>query len=168
VLKVSLEGLTAIPLYFNSCRNIKIRGGAKMLNKNLVMLIAVGFLALMPVTGYAAEEAEVSAPTEKSKMYYFYSKIRCPSCRAIEAYTKEAFDENFQDKLEFKAISISEPENRHYVNDYKLYTKSVILVKMENGEEVAHKNLQKIWMLLRDKEEFKSYIKNETESFLLN
>ena len=57
-------------------------------------------------------------------------------------------------------------ENKHFVNDYQLYTKSVVLSLVRDGKEMKFKNLEKVWQLLRNKDKFYKYIKEETQGFL--
>ena len=107
----------------------------------------------------------------KIVVYYFYTNYRCYSCRMIEQYTKEAVEKFFdkelkEGKLIFKPVNIDEKENKHFIKDYQLYTKSVVISKMKDNEEVSFKNLDKVWKLLRNKEGFYSYIKEETNGFL--
>jgi hypothetical protein len=63
----------------------------------------------------------------------FHSTSRCTTCRTIERYSKEAIDKYFVDELkngilEFKPVNVDEPENRHYIQDYQLYTRSLVLI----------------------------------------
>lgn len=102
-------------------------------------------------------------------VFYFYSNTRCPTCFKLEKYTLESLKENFQselasDKIVFKPINVSEPKNKHYLDDYQLYTKSVVL---DNGKG-KWKNLDQIWYLVRNKEKFNMYIYTETKKFMEN
>ncbi|MCP4395298.1 MAG: hypothetical protein GY804_13670 [Alphaproteobacteria bacterium] len=137
-----------------------------MLKKYFIAFIAGVFLIIAPKNAIADSTSIQTSEQSLSKIYYFHSNMRCSSCLKIEAYTKEAFDENFKGKLAFEAINISETGNKHFIKDYQLYTKSVVVVKIENGEETAYKNLDKVWNYLGNKEKFKSYVKEETENFL--
>lgn len=110
---------------------------------------------------------------EKNKVvaYYFHGNFRCYSCRFIEENTGSALKEYFDNQLKsgevvFKHINVEEKENRHFVDDYQLYTKSVILSLVKDGKEVKWKNLDKVWQLLRNKDRFYEYIKTEAEKFL--
>jgi hypothetical protein len=87
----------------------------------------------------------------KLVVYYFHGNQRCSNCLKIEAYTKEAIDSN---------------ANKHYRDDYQLYTKSVILSDLHNGKEVRWKNLDKVWEYLGDKAAFKNYIREEVAAYL--
>ena len=119
-------------------------------------------------------DQNISAKTyTKVVVYYFYTNYRCYSCRMIEQYTKEAVEKFFdkelkEGKLIFKPVNIDEKENKHFIKDYQLYTKSVVISKMKDNEDVSFKNLDKVWKLLRNKEGFYSYIKEETKGLLLD
>ncbi|MBU0468920.1 MAG: hypothetical protein KKD07_05725 [Candidatus Omnitrophica bacterium] len=103
--------------------------------------------------------------------YYFYTTARCVSCHKIEQYTKESlekffFDEIAAGKIDFQMLNIDEPQNKHYIQDYQLYTKSVVLSKVSDGKEIKFKNLDKVWNLLNNKNKFYEYIKEETNNFI--
>ena len=65
-------------------------------------------------------------------VYYFHESFRCPTCRNLEQYAKETIENNFKKELAkgnllFKTVNVEEKENEHFVKDYQLYTKSLIL-----------------------------------------
>lgn len=104
-------------------------------------------------------------------VYYFHSNFRCVNCYNIEEYTKEAIEKYFQKelvsgKISFKAINVDTTGNEHFTDDYKLYTKSVVLSLVRNGKEVKFDNLAKVWEYLRNKDAFQQYVKNEIEKYL--
>ena len=112
-----------------------------------------------------------SVQTDKVIAYYFYGNRRCASCKKIEAFSKAAIEEGFakelkSGKLEFIPINTDEKENKHYTKAYQLYTKSVIVSKIENGKEVKWKNLTGVWQLLKTEEGFKKYVQVEIGKYL--
>ncbi len=116
----------------------------------------------------AEKQAEVS---DKVIAYYFHGTRRCASCRKIEAYSVEAIEMGFADDLkggtlEWQVINIDEDANKHYIKEYQLYTKSVILSHVKDGKEVAWKNLDKVWTLLGNKQDFVDYVQAETRTFM--
>jgi len=103
--------------------------------------------------------------------YYFYGNARCASCRKIEAYSKEGILKNFPDELKrgvlsFQAINVEEPENRHFIKDYGLYTKSLIVASYADDKQIRYKNLERVWDYLGSKEAFENYVKTELSGFL--
>jgi hypothetical protein len=104
-------------------------------------------------------------------VYYFHGTSRCTTCRTIERYSKEAIERYFAQELknrtlEFKPLNIEEPENRHYIQDYQLYTKSLVLALYKDDKQLKWKNLPEVWSYVSDKEKFYQYVKDETEKFL--
>jgi hypothetical protein len=104
-------------------------------------------------------------------VYYFHTTFRCPTCRKIEALTestvKNFFSAELADKkVIWKSINIELPENKHFADDYKLFTKSVVIVDTANGKQIRWKNLDKIWELVRDESAFTIYVKNEITGYL--
>ena len=112
-----------------------------------------------------------SNPNSRVIAYYFHGNFRCYTCYTMEQYTKEALEANFKDalakgKLEFKVVNVEERGNEHFVNDYQLYTKSLILSLVKYGKEVKSKNLTKIWEYVRNKQRFFEYVSEEVNNFL--
>jgi hypothetical protein len=108
---------------------------------------------------------------QKLVVYYLHGTYRCASCNKIERLTKTAVEQGFADqirqgRIEMKSINVEESGNEHFVDDYKLYTKSVILSDLKDGKETTWKNLDQIWTLLTSDEKFISYIQKEIKSFL--
>jgi hypothetical protein len=56
--------------------------------------------------------------------------------------------------------------NEHFVDDYKLYTKSLILSFGKDGKEIKHKNLDKIWEYSGNKQKFIDYVTGELQGFM--
>jgi hypothetical protein len=115
--------------------------------------------------------AQTSQVKNKVIAYYFHGSFRCPTCKKLEQYSKEAIDMNFKDalssgELEFRPINIEDKGNEHYAQDYKLYTKSLILSFVKNGKEKEWKNLDKIWEYVGNKDKFLLYVKDGIASML--
>ncbi len=134
--------------------------------KRVTAVFIFCFLALnvfLATTGIASEDKVIA--------YYFHGSFRCATCTAMEAYSRQAIETNFKDeldsgKLEFKAVNVEEKDNEHFVNDYQLYTKSLILSFAKDGKEIKSKNLDKIWQLARNKQKFIDYVAAEIKGFL--
>jgi hypothetical protein len=104
-------------------------------------------------------------------VYYFHTTFRCPTCRKIEELTAKTIQEKFSGNisdgvLAWKAVNIEEAPNRHFTDDYQLFTKSVVIVDTVKGKQVRWKNLDRIWELVRDEAAFTNYIKNEINGYL--
>lgn len=107
----------------------------------------------------------------KVVVYYFHGYTRCVTCRTIEALARGAVDDGFSSQLrnggmEFRSINVEEPENEHFVQDYQLTTRSVVLVKYAGKKQKNWKNLDRVWELVRDADAFKQYVQSETKAFI--
>lgn len=97
-------------------------------------------------------------------VYYFHGDKRCATCHKLETYAKEALDAYFADEITskmivWKVVNVDRTENSHFIQDYKLVTKSVVLSEVANGKEVGWKNLDQIWQKVRDKDGYLQYIR---------
>ncbi len=139
-----------------------------------VAILQTRGLAETAKKGAAAELPTVVPPSalpHRVIAYYFHTTFRCASCRKIEAYSQEAIDSAFagpikDGRLVWKVVNVEVKGNEHFVKDYGLYTKSLVLVNEVRGRPVAWKNLPKIWELLDDKTRFLKYVQDELNGYL--
>lgn len=133
------------------------------------------FLAVLAAVAVISASSSVFAqdnqPLAKITAYYFHGSFRCVTCNNMEKYSREAIETNFKDalasgKIEFKAVNVEDRGNEHFVNDYQLYTKSLILSLVKDGKEIKSKNLDKIWELARNKQKFIDYVTGEINGFM--
>ncbi|MBU1121258.1 MAG: hypothetical protein KKF54_00975 [Candidatus Omnitrophica bacterium] len=129
-------------------------------------LASIILMALLAISTTMALGADV-----KIIAYYFHGNARCLTCHKMEQYAKEAIEENFKDELAngvlvIKTVNVEKKENEHFVNDYQLYTKTLIISHVEDGKEIQHKNLTKIWEYVRDKKKFFNYVTTEINDYL--
>ena len=52
------------------------------------------------------------------------------------------------------------------MNDYKLYTKSLVLSLTKDGKEVRSRNLDKIWEYVGNKDRYENYVRDKVTAFL--
>ena len=124
--------------------------------------------------GSAASSAPSSAPSRAQRTvtaYYFHGNVRCANCRKIEAWTQSALRDGFpedlrQDRLAWSPVNVDQSGNEHFIRDFMLYTRSVVLAGFQDGRIRRHKNLQEIWQFLGNRKAFEEYIKQEVSLFL--
>lgn len=69
-------------------------------------------------------------------------------------------------KLAWRLVNTDEPANKHFIYDYQLYAKAVIVADVRGGEEVRWKNLTRVWQLTNDKSAFIVYVQEEVRAYL--
>ena len=110
-------------------------------------------------------------PARKVVAFYFYGNVRCARCLRFEAWTREALAQHFAPqleggRLEWTTINVDEDANRHFIADYALATKSVVIAEFVAGERGRWRNLEKVWELSGNEREFKRYIHDAVASLL--
>lgn len=147
--------------------------------KLAVLLVCFYFLInSQPCCTISAESEQTTqknevqkAPAKQLIVTYFHTSYRCPTCKKIEAYSKEAVEKNFDKELKdqkvvYRVLDMTAPENKHYIEDYKLVTKSVVLSITDNGKEIKWKNLPDIWTTIKNKDKFDEYILKEIREYM--
>ncbi|MFC1587634.1 nitrophenyl compound nitroreductase subunit ArsF family protein [Planctomycetota bacterium] len=117
------------------------------------------------------EQGDVSALSNRITIYYFHGNKRCKTCISFEAFTREAVGSGFPEalksgKLELRIFNREDTENEHFVLDYSLISNSVIVAEIKDGKQVRWKNLERIWDLVKNKDEFTNYIRIEIKEYL--
>ncbi|MBN2020416.1 MAG: hypothetical protein JW749_09345 [Sedimentisphaerales bacterium] len=155
----------------------------KKLITAVLLVFVAGSLGYMFVRDKSAQSASTSAPqavmpeTGQSEpnqqviVYYFYGDVRCPTCHKLEEYAKESLDTHFANdlaagKIQWKPTNVDTAGNEHFVKDYELVTKSVVLSKIVDGRQVGWKNLDQIWQLVSDKDKYLAYIRENISAFV--
>ncbi len=141
----------------------------------LVLFAGVmGFLIFGAQVGANASSPSVPASPgapDRVVAYYFHVTVRCATCRKIESYSREAIEQGFakdlQDgRLEWRPVNVQLPENRHFIRDYQLFTRSLVVVKIRGGKQVEYRNLEKVWDLVGDKAGFLKYVQANVRAYL--
>jgi hypothetical protein len=139
------------------------------MEENLRKLILTLALVTVINTGFSVFAQNIS--DGKVIAYYFHGSFRCRTCNMMEKYSRQVIENNFKNaldsgKLEFKAINVEESGNEHFVNDYQLYSKALILSLVKDGKEIQSKNLTKIWQFATNKQRFFDYVTEGISSLM--
>ena len=142
---------------------------------SLCLAAAVAFMVAAPRVSAQATAGEPAstqdAVADGVVAFYFHGNVRCATCRKIEAYADEAIHSGFASALEdgalvWRVVNIDEPEDKHFIEDFELVTRSVVLAEYRDGEVLRWKKLDKVWQLVRSKDDFVEYVQDEASEFL--
>jgi hypothetical protein len=147
--------------------------------KLMMLLVALVAVAISGLACGAEEtgqsKAKAAAPPQeapqtatKTIVYYFHGTGRCQTCQTIQAYAEEAVRAAFGAELSigqllWLPLNVDEAGNEHFVKDYQLYTRSLVVVDGSNRKRF--KNLEKVWQLVGDKPAFVKYVQDEVRAF---
>jgi len=147
------------------------------MNRHIVHIVLVGLALVLTAPVLTADEdpaqssASTAGPETGIVAYYFHGTMRCATCKKLEAYSEEAIAQGFAEEiasgqLTWRAVNTDEPDNKHFVEDFELVTKAVVLVDYRDGTIKRWQNMNKIWTLVGDKDDFIDYVRSETRGFL--
>jgi hypothetical protein len=104
-------------------------------------------------------------------VYYFHGAVRCKTCRTIEDTAREALDESFRretasGQVEWRLVNVDDPKHEHFVEDYQLTMRSIVLSRLENGRETSWRRLDWVWELVKDHDAFLLQFQKELRGLL--
>lgn len=147
-------------------------GGKKVLTIILLIFVAasVVFMVFKEVKARNAAAALPAAGTEPTvavprnenalTVYYFHGNQRCMTCNRIEELARAAIQDKYAKEMAdgtvvFRSVNVEEPANEHFIRDFQLTTRSVVMQKAGKYEK-----FDKVWTLVRDPRKFAEYIQN--------
>ena len=94
---------------------------------------------------------------------YFTTDVRCVSCKTIERLTRETLERDFAEtmkngQLRFQTINIDRAENKHYINEYDLSFKTVVVAGASQNANTDWEKLDEVWRLLNAPADFAAYV----------
>lgn len=136
---------------------------------------AVGVVAAIVVWAglalAAPPQPATATGTDQVVLYYFHRTLRCQTCRLIEdlagfAVTQNLFKEIEAETLVWRPVNVDQPENAHFLADFKLETQALVLVAYQGGRLQDWRNLEEVWNLHGDPAAFDVYVLNAVKAFL--
>ncbi len=133
----------------------------------LPVLLVLPLLLLSPAS---PSVAGVTAG-DKVVVYYFHQTVRCSTCLEFETFSKKTLDSYFAKEMaggrvEWQVLNMDLPANRHYADEFKLFTKALVIEKVHDGQPVARKNLEDIWAFEGDEAGFTKLVKDAVAAYL--
>jgi len=110
-------------------------------------------------------------PEEGVAALYFHGDTRCPTCRKIEATAEETVATSFAEEMKLGSVTWQDVNyetsaHRHFLDDFGLVAPTLVLVKTNNGQQVAWRNMDRVWELVGDRTTFSAYVEDGINSYL--
>ncbi len=146
----------------------------KLVIKIILLLFVI---ACLVVVIFMPEGPDSSARTDLPESYngiaviFFHGYMRCDPCNSIESLTRETLQTQFRDELNsntirFFKINLDISANEHYVTDFNLSTRPVVLAKYSDGNLVTWQVLDDVWYLYKDPQAFKTFMIEQIRQFM--
>ena len=133
------------------------------------VLAALATLALRGCEAPApAAPPAASPPAAATRLvvYYFHGDKRCASCNEIERLTSEALQAEVAAKaLEIRSVNVDTPADAHFVKDFALAMRTVVLAEEAGGKPVRYQRLDDCWNHVGDPVAFTAYVRASLKDF---
>ncbi len=135
----------------------------------LLTLVALAASLATVDDGDALAAAEVQP--DRVIAMYFHRTERCPTCKMMGSYSEEAVKKGFPQQLqkgsvEFKYIDYEKKENAALAKAYKVTGPALIVAKVAANKVEQYKDLEEIWVKVREKSEFVAYVQDNIKTYI--
>ncbi len=130
---------------------------------------STGIAKTLPAT---ATIQPIEEPEKILVSYILIGSKRCFTCKRIEAWTRESVESGFEKEIQegtvaFRIVDGDLPANKHYIDDYQMAFKTVVIEKLQGNKVKDWKRLDEVWQLIRqDKASFDSFLRANVRSML--
>ncbi|MFP4056382.1 MAG: nitrophenyl compound nitroreductase subunit ArsF family protein [Candidatus Brocadiia bacterium] len=120
--------------------------------------------------GEAPAEADVASP--QVAVVFFHGNKRCPTCEKIEAIGHRVVHRRFaqaveEGRLAWRVRNYEAPANAPLVDRYQVYTSTLVLLAMDDGEVTEWTNLEQMcWEKAKDEEALARRLEAELRAYL--
>ena len=139
--------------------------------RRVAIAALVSCTVVLPTLLPAQASPAVKAPADRVVVMYFHRTQRCPTCRKMGSFSKEAVARRSTKKpadgaVEFHFIDFQDKKNAPLKKGYGVTGPSLVVAKVAKNKVVKHKNLKDIWKHVGDKAAFIKYVQGNVEEYL--
>lgn len=137
----------------------------------LLAFVAVSLVTLVVQTARAggvqpAVAVAPSATASRLVAFYFHGNKRCDACNSIERLTRAALKPDTDvGTVEIRSVNVDEPAHAHFVTDFELAVRTVVLAEEAGGRYPRWKRLDDCWNLYEEPGEFAAYLQASLKDF---
>jgi len=158
------------------------------MNKKIIFGVAIIFLTIIVVIKINNQRLDTQAgdagdknnfnesalidnsQADKVQVFLFHATRRCSICIAIGRLAGETVNERFQGELElgqieFREINIDLPENKELAQKFQAGGSALYLNAIKDGADNIKQDT-KVWSLVGNAPQFKSYLEDRIKSLL--
>lgn len=136
-----------------------------------VVVLSIVWLIVPRQSKTDVDSASAATAPAEYVAYYFHRTARCVTCLKIEQSAHDVILRDFAEQLKagkllFLPTNVESHGNEHFVNDYELVSQALVLVRYDGAKPAQARNLDRIWDLIGDSDQFDQYVHHEVASFL--
>ena len=128
-------------------------------------------VSLLDAVGAPTNQTIGIPESKRVAVYYFHNTVRCATCLRMEDFSGFAIQAGFPDELksgqiEWRVVNMQMPENKHFVEKFRIHMSSLVIVRFKDEKQVEWRNLEKIWDHVGDMNDFVKYVQSNVKAFL--
>jgi hypothetical protein len=137
----------------------------------LLAFVAISLVALVVQsirTGGVQTPVAVAPSAKASRLvaFYFHGKKRCDACNSIERLTHAALKPDTDtETVEIRSVDVDDPTHAHFVTDFALAVRTVVLAEEADGKYPRWKRLDECWSRYEEPEDFTAYLQASLKAF---
>ena len=137
----------------------------------LLAFVAVSLVTLVVQTARAggvqpSVAVAPSATASRLVAFYFHGNKRCDACNSIERLTRAALKPDTDaGTVEIRSINVDDPAHAHFVTDFALAVRTVVLAEEVGGRYPRWKRLDECWSRYEEPEDFAAYLQANLQAF---
>ena len=147
-----------------------------LLGKALLLILTLAAL-LVPAPGPAFAEGILpdgclgNLSDNQVVVYYFHRKFRCQSCEVLESTLQNTLQVSYADhfgtgRLAMCVVNLDDPVNHHYLEQFEIFSNSVVIVEKKGGKVLRFKTVESIWDVSEDGDAISHLLQTEVAGFL--
>lgn len=144
------------------------------MHRELIRYVMVGVAGIVVWVGVAMAAPPLPATPsgpDQVVLTYFHRTLRCQTCLLIEnlagfAVTQNLFKEIEAGTLVWRPVNVDQPENTHFLTDFKLEGQALVLASYKGGQLQDWRVLEEVWNLHGDPAAFDVYVLDAVRAFL--
>ncbi len=133
------------------------------------VLITIGFAIGRRTAPMVSASDSAAVPVDRQQarthqviVYAAHMTFRCPECTQIEWLARELLENEFKDELAdgslvFKTVDYM--RDPAFARKYDISSSTIVVVRLENGEERDFKRLDEVWTKTRSRDEYFNYVR---------
>lgn len=137
----------------------------------LLAFVAVSLVTLVvqSATAGGVQAPVAVAPTATASRlvaFYFHGKKRCDACNSIERLTLSALQADVDaGTVEIRSVNVDDPAHAHFVTDFELAVRTVVLAEEVGGRYPRWKRLDECWNLYEEPGDYAAYLQASLKDF---
>ena len=146
------------------------------LGKALLLILTLAAL-LVPAPGSAFAEGILpdgclgNLSDNQVVVYYFHRKFRCQSCEVLESTLQNTLQVSYSEhfgtgRLAMCVVNLDDPVNHHYLEQFEIFSNSVVSVEKRGGKVLRFKTVESIWDVSEDGDAISHLLQTEVAGFL--